>query len=50
MSIASDLKSLSWRDPDGFVVKEEGRILRAVMAGKSEHTKALLRAPPGWFA
>jgi SAM-dependent methyltransferase len=36
---------LSWRDPDGFVVKVSGRILRAVSALKSEQTKSLLSAP-----
>jgi len=38
-------ETLSWRDPDGFVVKDQGRILRAVAAAKSAQTRALLAAP-----
>ncbi len=45
MSIAAHPERQSWRDPDGFVVKHEGRILRAVVAEKAEQTRALLRAP-----
>jgi len=36
---------LSWRDPDGFVVKDQGRILRAVARAKAAQTRALLAAP-----
>jgi SAM-dependent methyltransferase len=38
---------VSWRDPDGFVVKTEGRILRAVVADKFDQTRVLLGSP--WF-
>lgn len=37
--------ALSWRDPDGFVIKVDGRILRAVSAEKAEQTRVLLREP-----
>jgi len=36
---------LSWRDPDGFVVGVQGRILRAVAMLKSEQTRQLVNAP-----
>jgi SAM-dependent methyltransferase len=36
---------LSWRDPDGFVVNVQGRILRAVHLEKAAQTQELLRAP-----
>ena len=44
MDIVTDLVPLSWRDPDGFVTKIDGRVLRAVVADKSEQTLALLRS------
>lgn len=45
MGDVTDPVPLSWRDPDGFVVKSQGRILRAVVSKKSEQTRMLLRAP-----
>lgn len=36
---------LSWRDPDGFVVNVEGRILRAVAPDKAARLKGLLASP-----
>jgi SAM-dependent methyltransferase len=39
---------LSWRDPDGYVVRQGGRILRAVRVAKAEETRALLGEP--WMA
>lgn len=50
------LNKLSWRDPDGFVVKKDGRIFRAVHASKVADTRALLSqawyrkgVADGWF-
>jgi len=37
----------SWRDPDGFVVELDGRILRAVAPEKAGELRALLTEP--WF-
>jgi SAM-dependent methyltransferase len=45
MDALSHAEPLSWRDPDGFVVKDQGRILRAVAQGKAAQTRALLAAP-----
>ena len=38
-------RQLSWRDPAGFVIDVDGRIVRAVALDKADQTKALLRAP-----
>jgi len=38
-------EQLSWRDPDGFVIRHGGRVLRAVSADKSATYKALLQTP-----
>jgi SAM-dependent methyltransferase len=38
-------KQLSWRDPAGFVMEVDGRILRAVAPEGAAQTKALLSAP-----
>lgn len=52
----SDSEQISWRDPSGFVVKKDGRIFRAVNAGKVPEIQSLLDAPwyskcvlQGWF-
>jgi SAM-dependent methyltransferase len=45
MDALTHAEPLSWRDPDGFVVKDQGRILRAVAAAKAAQTRALLAAP-----
>ena len=42
---ASHTQRLSWRDPDGFVLKHQGRILRAVALSKAEQVRSLLRSP-----
>jgi hypothetical protein len=44
MNTASPSEKLSWRDPDGFIVNCQGRILRAVAAGKADQTRALIRS------
>lgn len=57
MATAIDmLNQLSWRDPDGFVVKKDGRIFRAVHAAKVADTRELLEQAwyrkgiaDGWF-
>lgn len=50
------LTKLSWRDPDGYVVKKDGRIFRAVNAAKVADTRELLQQAwyqqgeaDGWF-
>jgi SAM-dependent methyltransferase len=45
MNAVPKLEPLSWRDPDGFVVNVEGRILRAVAPEKADEMRMLLRAP-----
>jgi len=45
MDAVMQAETLSWRDPDGFVVKDQGRILRAVSSLKTVQTRALLAAP-----
>jgi SAM-dependent methyltransferase len=48
MFAASKPQQLSWRDPSGFVISFEGRILRAVAIAKAEQTRALIQSP--WMA
>jgi SAM-dependent methyltransferase len=48
MPALPESERLSWRDPDGFVVKLQGRIFRAVAPQKSEQIRALMNAP--WMA
>jgi SAM-dependent methyltransferase len=45
--MSAELKSvrLSWRDPDGFVIDVDGRILRAVAGEKEAEIRELLAAP-----
>jgi len=45
MDAAVSPQALSFRDPDGFVVRDQGRILRAVAFAKAGQTRALLAAP-----
>ena len=45
--IQSSYKQLSWRDPAGFVVSVEGRILRAVDQQNAGQVRALLARPMG---
>jgi len=45
MDAAVEAEPLSWRDPDGFVLRDQGRILRAVTREKAEQTRSLLAAP-----
>jgi 2-polyprenyl-3-methyl-5-hydroxy-6-metoxy-1,4-benzoquinol methylase len=45
MDSETGFEPLSWRDPDGFVVNVQGRILRAVALEKSEQTKQLIGTP-----
>jgi SAM-dependent methyltransferase len=45
MTIRFESEILSWRDPDGFVVNFQGRILRAVHVDKLAQTRELLHAP-----
>jgi SAM-dependent methyltransferase len=45
MDAAVAVEPLSWRDPDGFVVRDRGRILRAVTLEKRDQTRALLDSP-----
>lgn len=42
MDFESRPETLSWRDPDGFIVNLQGRILRAVVTQKAEQIRALL--------
>jgi SAM-dependent methyltransferase len=42
MDSAVNAEALSWRDPSGFVVRDQGRILRAVLPEKATQTRALL--------
>lgn len=51
------MKTLSWRDPAGFVTKLDGRIFRAVHPSHADDVQALIEAPwyregvdKGWFA
>jgi SAM-dependent methyltransferase len=48
MSAALEPDVLSWRDPDGFVVNLQGRILRAVRVDKAAQIQELLSTP--WMA
>jgi len=48
MDAALHVSTLSWRDPDGYVVNIDGEIMRAVAIGKAEPTRALIHAP--WMA
>jgi SAM-dependent methyltransferase len=48
MFAESKPQQVSWRDPSGFVLSYEGRILRAVAIEKAEQTTALIRTP--WMA
>ena len=41
----NDPLPLSWRDPNGVVVKLHGRVLRAVVPERSEQTRQLLSSP-----
>jgi SAM-dependent methyltransferase len=45
MDAVANGAALSWRDPDGFVVRDQGRILRAIVAEKAEQTRALIQSP-----
>jgi SAM-dependent methyltransferase len=45
MDAAVNAEALSWRDPAGFVVRDQGRILRAVSLEKAAQTRSLLAAP-----
>jgi len=47
MDIVSMSMPLSWRDPDGYVVKIQGRILRRVVTEKSAQIRMLINA--SWF-
>jgi len=44
---AAQFEQLSWRDPDGFVLKAQNRILRAVALARVDQTQELMKAP--WF-
>jgi SAM-dependent methyltransferase len=44
MDAAVPPEALSWRDPAGFVLRDQGRILRAVAPEKAAQTRALLGA------
>lgn len=43
MAESPEFEALSWRDPDGFVVNVQGRILRAVAPEKSEQIRSLIQ-------
>ena len=45
MSAEPSNHPLSWRDPDGFVARVDGRILRAVSIDKADQMRRLLAAP-----
>jgi len=45
MKAVTESEILSWRDPAGFVVNIQGRILRAVHVDKTAQTQELLRTP-----
>ena len=45
VAFPTSFKQLSWRDPDGFIVRDDGRILRAVASEKADRTRELLAAP-----
>jgi len=45
MDAAVNSQALSFRDPDGFVLRDQGRILRVVAAAKAEQTRSLLASP-----
>jgi len=44
MDVPVNAEALSWRDPAGFVVRDQGRILRAVSPNKAQQTRSLLAA------